>query len=273
MDIARKSLVPVQLKALADDEFEAWAKGAEPWRLLALPFGGPVPSPIWPRGVDLDGQTFTENTDIYGEFDALRTSRERFIDFHHSGSARNRSRPDYDVVMGGAVLAKGILDDEPDEYGWWVDMWANRQERRLDLIRRLRDRGLQLFGSAEPVRAGRAKANGEITYFPWLFVTLSPTPQNTNAVVRPKAALDEVEAGHLSAGDAMRAFLSELDAQGADLPATLALPGSPLAASGEAAAKAERVLITPEVRQAWDDLTGRAKEAARRTSGTTEGDT
>src|SRR5205085_11578983 len=145
-------------------------------------------------GVDLHGPAFTRTTATIGDYPVLRDSRERFVDFHHSGLPKNRSRPDYDVVMGGAVLAKGIVDEEPDRYGWWVDMWANRQEKRLELVRRLRERGIALFGSVEPIGAGRAKANGEITYFPWLFVTLSPSPQNTDAIVRPKAALDAVDA-------------------------------------------------------------------------------
>jgi hypothetical protein len=32
--------------------------------LRAIPFSGPIPSPIWPGGVDLDGETFTHRTDI-----------------------------------------------------------------------------------------------------------------------------------------------------------------------------------------------------------------
>src|SRR5512143_1223700 len=52
--MAGKSLVAMKATPLDDDAF----------RLLAFPFGGPLPSDVFPRGVDLDRETFTERTDI-----------------------------------------------------------------------------------------------------------------------------------------------------------------------------------------------------------------
>src|SRR3972149_11136293 len=45
---------PLKATVLDDDSF----------RLLAIPFGGPIPSPLFPRGIEIDGETFTERTDI-----------------------------------------------------------------------------------------------------------------------------------------------------------------------------------------------------------------
>ena len=58
---------PIKATVLDDDKF----------RLLAIPFGGPIPHPAFPRGVDLDGETFTERTDIKAAWQVVEKMREK----------------------------------------------------------------------------------------------------------------------------------------------------------------------------------------------------
>src|SRR6478735_6860524 len=189
---------PVKATVLDDDRF----------RLLAIPFGGPIPHPAFPRGVDLDGETFTERTDIKAAWFPTRP-----VDWHHGG----------DVTLGRTVIGKAA-NLTMDEDGWWVDVWLNHGERRLDLIKRLAEQAQSsgkatIFGSSEPVkgfvgygpfmsggkaltdaglRQGHPLRRGEAREIKvWAFgrETLSTSPQNTLSTIRPlKATLDDLTA-------------------------------------------------------------------------------
>lgn len=156
------------------------------FRLCAIPFGGPIPSKGAPRGVDLDGEYFSPRTDIKPDW-----LPARIVDWHHG----------HDPVMGRAELGKAIdlgrfdgASNEPDEDGWWVTVWLKHGERRVDLVRKLADRGAQLYGSSESVAGLVQKAkDGEILTWPYVRQTLSTSPQNTYSVLRPlKATIDEL---------------------------------------------------------------------------------
>lgn len=215
-------MVPLKATVLDDDRF----------RLLAFPFDGPIAHPAFPRGVDLDGETFTERTDIKAAW-----LPERPTDWHHGG----------DVTMGRTVIGKAInlvMDDE----GWWVDVWLKHGERRLDLIRRLAQQAADtgkatIFGSSEPMPAlvargpwmqgGKALVDPglspnhplrkglarEITVWPYMRQTLSTSPQNTLSVIRPlKAQMDDLVSSGVTPSaafwsdieDAMRDLSTEL---------------------------------------------------------------
>lgn len=161
-------MTPMKATILDDDAF----------RLLAFPFTGPIPNASAPRGVDLDGEWFSERTDIKPEW-----LKARPVDWHHGG----------DKVLRREVIGKAV-DPEMDEEGWWVTVWLDHGARRLGLIKRLAERGAQLFGSSESIRGMTEKATtGEILKWPYWRQTLSTSPQNTHSVLRPlKAAiLDE----------------------------------------------------------------------------------
>lgn len=182
-------LLPAKASPLDDDAF----------RLLAIPFSGPIPQPGTP-GVDVDRQWFSRRTDIKPDWLPFRPT-----DFHHG----------VDPKMGRTVLGKAIdlgrfdgASPEPDDDGWWVTVWLDRGQRRLRLIQQLADQGAQLFGSSETLpglgtvkaRDGSvvpwsAKVPGEIMSWPYWRQTLSTSPQNTHSVIRPlKATLDEIDA-------------------------------------------------------------------------------
>lgn len=245
--VGPKALMPVQAKTLDPEEIDAFFAGKLSWPLLALPFGGPIPSQKAPRGVDLDGQWFSERTDYIGGHAALKATRERLVDWHHSykpSGPQERSR-----VMQGVVLAKAVLRDEPDEDGLWADLWARYGEARLSKVKALVQRGVQLFGSGQPTHPLDTSVDpetGEITRFPLLIETLTTSPQNTYAVVRPKALLDDLDIAEIAVSGELRDLLTELDHLGTDLPRTFPSRG------GDAAAKARGVL-SPAGKRALDD--------------------
>lgn len=248
MTASGKALAPMKASLLDDDAF----------RLLAFPFGGPVPHPAYAKGVDVDYQTFTAATDIRPDwFDA------RLVDWFHG----------QDPKFGRAVLGKAVdlgryegKSDEPDEDGWWVTVWLKRGEERVNLVKRLAERAV-IYGSSETgpglasikavdgtIRPWQRNIPGEIVKWPYLRQTLAAIAQNTYSIIRPlKATLDDyASAGEVPSG----AFWSDVEGAmrdlGTDLRSTLGV--SP----GEEAAKSGRVLS----RANEDDLRA-ALDAAR----------
>jgi hypothetical protein len=216
---------PVKATLLDDDAF----------RLLAIPFGGPIPSSIFPRGVDVDGETFTERTDIKAGW-----LTERIVDWHHGG----------DALMGRTAIGKAV-DPEMDEDGWWVTVWTKHGERRLELIRRLAERQ-PIYGSSESIAGMTRKANtGEILVWPYWRQTLSTSPQNTKSVLRPlKASIDDLYA---TGAVPTEAFWRDLTADLANLQSDL----QRTSLVGEAEAKAGRVLSAVNeaaLRKAMEEL-------------------
>jgi hypothetical protein len=213
---------PIKAAPLDDEQMEAWFQGRIPRRLLAIPFGGPFKSPHSPRGVDLDGEWFSERTDIKPDWLDFRV-----LDWHHGK----------DPLMGRTTLGKAVLEDEPDEEGWWVNVWLAHGERRLNLVKALVARGGQLFGSAETIQemAFKKADTGELLQWPYWRQTFSTSPQNTQSVLRPaKAALDDALSDYTPRPAFWADFADELRTLGSSLREP-----SGMGASG---AKAGRVL-------------------------------
>lgn len=246
-----KAVLPVKAQVMDTDELEAWFAGRIPRRILSLPFGGPIPSAKSKIGVDLDGEWMGPDLDPYGPHKALRETRDRLVDFHHSFAPPGPGHGDPTGVMRGVILGKSVLDTEPEEDGYWSDIWLRYGEKRLALVKSLIKRGGQLFGSSQPA-GGVVKdpETGEIKVWPHLLQTLSPSPQNTLAVLKPKAALDLID-NHFPVHNALKAFLTDLDNLGADLPLTSYLDGG----AGDVAAKAGRVLSARNERALREALT------------------
>lgn len=164
-----KRLLALKAHPIDDDAF----------RLLAIPFGGPIPKADAPKGADLDGEWFSERTDIKADWFPFRP-----VDWHH----RN------DRTMGGTIFGKAVLDNEPEEDGWWVTVWLKHGERRLDLVRKLASKGAELFGSSEAVPSLVQKARtGEILVWPYIRQAISTSPQNPLSIIRPlKATVDDL---------------------------------------------------------------------------------
>lgn len=256
-----KALMPLTSAPLADAK--AFLAGSQPWRMLAIPFGGPIPSPKSPRGVDLDGQWFSERTDIYGQYAQLKATRDRVVDWHHSLAPVNNRGGDPRGLMNGVVLGKAVLDEQPDEAGWWADFWITAGEKKRALLDRLVERAASLYASAQPVSVANTKADpltGEILAYPMWAVTVTTSPQNHLAVVTPKALLAELDSDETPAG--IRGLLAELDALGADLPQTFHTGGDAAAKAGGVSQAIEAV---EDALGTWEDLrdrlrAGRSKE-------------
>ncbi len=196
-----KALLPVKAQLMDEDEEAAWFAGRVPRRLLAIPFGGPIPSAKSKIGVDLDDQWFDEQTDIYGPYPGLRRSRERLVDFMHAyqppspryGDKARNPATGADGLMAGVILGKSILDPDPDEDGWWVDFWFEQGNRRVAMVQALARRGAQLFGSTQPIGKAVIEPDGHIAVWPYWLQTIGTVAQNTYSSFRPKAVLDQVE--------------------------------------------------------------------------------
>lgn len=194
--------------------------------LLAFPFTGPVPSPTWPGGVDLDGETFTHRTDIKPHW-----FKARPVDWHHGK----------DPKMQRTVIGKADNLREEDD-GWWVDVWLDHGQRRLELIKKLAQKGATIFGSSEPIQdmVRVNKANGHIDVWPYLRQTLSTSPQNTHSVIRHMKAdlLDIVSGGYYPSDEFWAEMFDSLHDLGLDLR-TGAKAGQVVDTLGEALADAD----------------------------------
>lgn len=192
-------------------------------RLLAIPFGGPIPSPHSPRGVDLDGEWFSERTDIRPAW-----LKSRAVDWHHGA----------DELFRREVIGKAVDPQMVEGEGWWVTLWLDHGNRRLELIRKLADRGAQIFGSSESV-AGmveRDRKTGEILAWPYWRQTLSTSPQNTRSVLRPiKAVLESTDLA-----DTTPSFWRDIGPRLEHLAADLRATSS--SGTGASAAKARELL-------------------------------
>ena len=234
------------------------------FRLLAIPFGGPIPQKGAPRGVDLDGEWFSPRTDIKPDW-----FPERIVDWHHGKDER----------MGRTELGKAVdlgpfsgAGPEPDDDGWWVTVWLNHGERRVSLVKKLAERGAQLYGSSESVTGLTEKAStGEILAWPYVRQTLSTSPQNTLSVLRPlKATLDDYLAEGMLPGVA---FWSDVDSAMRSLGGSLRDPSLRRAIDG---AKSGRVYSSRNYEDlstaldALDVALARLKDAVSRQTPTQE---
>ncbi len=237
-----RDLPPVKATLLDDDAF----------RLLAIPFDGPIPSPKNARGVDLDGEWFDETTDIKPGW-----LKARAVDWHHGKDPTGvMSPPGYGHLRGSAPEAGRVtigkaVDPVMGEAGWWVTIWLDAGEQRVALIRRLAeaaaDRGVQgIFGSSESVAGMTRKGkDGHIELWPYWRQTLSTSPQNTLSVLAPMKAVltDAILVDYPSTTPA---FWQDMAAQMRDLATELhSSSGSPVgsgsAGPGESEAKSGRV--------------------------------
>ena len=131
-------------------------------RGLGMPFGGPF------DGRDLDGEFFSTKTDFMFDFFA----GERPLLYHHG----------QDMAVGPEVNGR-VVDYSKTEAGIWTIAQLDKRARYLDEIRQLVERGALSFSSgAYPYLAQVNKGTGEIERWPWVELSLTPTPSNPYAV-------------------------------------------------------------------------------------------
>ena len=227
---------PDELKAepMTTGQLDRWLKGRIPRRILMVPFGGPLPG--GKAGLDLDGEFFDGDTDLYGPFPALRRTRERLVDWHHDNDPTGR--------MKGAILGHVVFDADAEDDGVWADFWANAGEERRNLIARLERGGVPLYGSSQAVRGAVRKADdGHIEVWPLVRHTITTSPQNIYAVVPPLKALLTADLPIEEAGAAaVRAAFLGLGKARLTLPSTFPEGSEHLPSGSEKASKAGRVI-------------------------------
>ena len=249
-----KAFYDVKAELLTSKELDAWLAGERSRRVMAVPFGGPLPG--GPRGKDMDGQYFDERSDLTGPYLGLKASLSRIVDWHHDG----HGVPANAQWMKGSILGRIDMDPAPSEMqyeddvieGIAADWWAKAGERRLALVKALAKRNQPIYGSGQALYA-KASADGHIDEFPMFRWTASTSPQNTWAVIPPLKALLAADLPFDEVGlAALKAALVGLDLLSSDLRTPSdSDPGTSVAA------KAGRVLSAKneaELRQAMEAL-------------------
>ena len=170
------------------------------WRVLAIPFGGPMEG-----GKDLDGEFFSPRTDIKADwFD------RRPVLFHHAA----------DETLKDATL--GVEDDlEREDDGWWATVWLDRASQYWERVNALLAAG-KMFGSSGALGhlVRKDHKSGEILIWPHIEQTLTPTPANPFARVVPVKALDHFSTAGIAVDAQKRALLTDDSPSdlGPDLP-------------------------------------------------------
>jgi len=186
------------------DFLKAEQLGSSKWRVLAIPFGGPRKG-----GLDLDGEYFSPKTDIKADW-----FEKRPVLWHHGQDPNVK-----DAVIG----TEGELTKESD--GWWAEMWLDRSNAYWSHVNSLLQAG-KVFGSSGSMGHLVQKArDGEITVWPHIEQTLTPTPANPFARVIPTKALTHFSSAGIELDPALRGVLAELDQLKADLRPDLSSDG------------------------------------------------
>ena len=134
---------------------------------LAIPFGGPA------DGKDLDGETFTKDTDL-----ALDWFPEgRPVLYNHG----------FDDSIGVQVIGRQTAAKTTDE-GVWVEAQLNRAHRYWDKVKELVSDGKLYFSSGSVPHLVKTTGDGVIKRWPWIENSLTTTPANPYATVSVKRA-------------------------------------------------------------------------------------
>lgn len=235
---------PLKAEPMEGTRLERWLEGKIPRRKLVIPFTGPLPG--GKAGLDLDGEYFDEDTDLFGPFPELRRTRERLVDWHHDEMYRRLGEEgDPTGWMKGAILGREVWDERPESAGLWADWWIARGEERKNLIAEIERRGGDIYGSAQAVR-GFHKADpvtGHIEMFPVVRDTVTTSPQNTHAVIPTLKALLAADLPYDSvSGPALKAALVGLGSRGLNSGQSSGPAGEGSSAPGGGPGKAGRVL-------------------------------
>lgn len=153
---------------------------------LAIPYGGPF------GGKDLDGEFFSKNTDFCLDWFEVRPTI-----YDHG----------LDDGMKAAVVGK-VAGYEPTDAGVWAQVQLGRNHQYLTAIQELVQKGALAFSSgAMPHLVQKDRKSGEITRWPWVELSLTPTPANPDAIVyavkssQMLAHMAALEDGSLESGE------------------------------------------------------------------------
>lgn len=148
------------IKLLADDTL----------RILAVPFGGHMPG-----GKDFDGEFFSPRTDLCLDW----FPHNRPLLYDHGMDAKTTVG-----VIGRVDSTTATKDDD----GWWVTAQLDRSASYHGLIRELINHDALYASSGAMPHLTQKSKSGEILRWPWVELSLTPTPANALARVEPGEA-------------------------------------------------------------------------------------
>jgi hypothetical protein len=152
--------------------------------ILAIPFGGPIESGEG-KGVDTDGEFFSENTDLC--LDWFPTQRPLLYEHGRDD--------DLQVTPIGRV---DVTSAEKDEAGWWLRAQVEKSNRYWSAISQLIEDDLLYASSGAMSHLVKRTKDGEITRWPWVELSLTPNPANLFATVQPVEAKAHYKAAGLT---------------------------------------------------------------------------
>jgi hypothetical protein len=182
--LCKESVMPVKFVKDAPDMIEG----------LAIPFGGPL------AGKDLEGESFSAATDLclpwFGE-----TGRP--VLYGHGLHPATKT----DVVGRQTSL-------ETRDEGQWVQVELDKSSRYRAKINQLVDQGALSFSSGAMPHLVQTTKDGKITRWPWVELSLTPTPANPFAAVYAVKSADMAEhfaAANIDIPGPLAAALKALD--------------------------------------------------------------
>jgi hypothetical protein len=153
--------------------------------ILAVPFGGPFAGKGG-AGSDFDGQRFSDRTDLCLAW----FPQHRPLLWHH-GLEEGDDRPGVEPI--GTV---DVATAAKDSAGWWVRAQLDASSKYWRQIMRLLDADALYASSGAMAHLVKIADDGEILRWPWVELSLTPTPSNLFAIVQPA----EAKAHYKSAG-------------------------------------------------------------------------
>jgi len=142
---------------------------------LAIPYIGPFEG-----NTDFDGEKFTPQTDLCLDW----FPEGRPVLFDHG----------YDQDVGLQIIGRQVKTWE-DESGRWARVQIHKSNEYWQKIRELVEEGKLFFSSGALGRFVEKAENGDIVRWPWVELTLTPTPANPYAVTMPAAGKHYQTAG------------------------------------------------------------------------------
>lgn len=159
-----------------------------------IPFGGPFKFEGKPEGQDLYGEHFSPRTNLC--LDWFPESRPLL--YHHG----------LDKDAGTSVVGRCYYKGVRDGVGHWVQGQLDKSSEYFDSIREMVAAGKLFFSSGAMGHLVETdKRSGEILTWPWVELSLTPTPANLLATVTPAAAKAHLKACGLDVPSALKAVL------------------------------------------------------------------
>lgn len=147
--------------------------------ILAIPFGGPI------SGRDTDGETFTPSTNLHLDWYAGGTMP---LLYHHGFDPTLKADP-----IGRVDVSSATMEDD----GWWVRAQLDKAHQYYRQIKELIEREALGASSQALGTLTRYSKTGEILEWPWVELTLTPSPANLYATVQPAEAAKTYKAAGL----------------------------------------------------------------------------